>query len=175
MTKKIILLFVSILLLCTEGYAQKFAYVDTDYILNNIPEFNQAQDKLDEISKEWQAEIEGIYAEVDKMYRDYQSQEVLLTDEMKKKREDAIIAKEKSAKDLQKKRFGPNGDLYAKRQELIKPLQDKVYDSIQQLAANSKYAVIFDSSSDLIMLYSNPNLDKSDKILENMGYMGKGK
>lgn len=175
MTKKIILLFVSVLLLSTGGYAQKFAYVDTDYILNNIPEFNQAQDKLDEISKEWQAEIEGIYAEVDKMYRDYQSQEVLLTDEMKKKREDAIIAKEKSAKDLQKKRFGPDGDLYAKRQELIKPLQDKVYDAIQQLAANSKYAVIFDSSSDLIMLYANPNLDKSDKILENMGYMGKGK
>lgn len=175
MTKKIILLFVSVLLLSTGGYAQKFAYVDTDYILNNIPEFNQAQDKLDEISKEWQAEIEGIYAEVDKMYRDYQSQEVLLTDEMKKKREDAIIAKEKSAKDLQKKRFGPDGDLYTKRQELIKPLQDKVYDAIQQLAANSKYAVIFDSSSDLIMLYANPNLDKSDKILENMGYLGKGK
>lgn len=175
MTKKIILHFVSALLLSTGVYAQKFAYVDTDYILNNIPEFNQAQDKLDEISKEWQAEIEGIYAEVDKMYRDYQSQEVLLTDEMKKKREDAIIAKEKSAKDLQKKRFGPDGDLYTKRQELIKPLQDKVYDAIQQLAANSKYAVIFDSSSDLIMLYANPNLDKSDKILENMGYMGKGK
>ena len=94
---------------------------------------------------------------------------------MKKKREDAIIEKEKSAKELQKKRFGPNGDLYTKRQELIKPLQDKVYDAIQQLAANSKYAVIFDSSSDLIMLYANPNLDKSDKILENMGYLGKGK
>ena len=175
MTKKIILLFFSILLISTAGYAQKFAYVDTDYILNNIPEFNQAQDKLDAISKEWQTEIEGIYAEVDKMYRDYQSQEVLLTDEMKKKREDAIIEKEKSAKELQKKRFGPNGDLYTKRQELMKPLQDKVYDAIQQLAANSKYAVIFDSSSDLIMLYANPNLDKSDKILENMGYMGKGK
>ncbi|OUV72717.1 MAG: hypothetical protein CBC83_05935 [Flavobacteriales bacterium TMED123] len=175
MTKKIILLFFSVLLISTAGYAQKFAYVDTDYILNNIPEFNQAQDKLDAISKEWQKEIEGIYAEVDKMYRDYQSQEVLLTDEMKGKREDAIIEKEKSAKDLQKKRFGPNGDLYTKRQELIKTLQDKVYDAIQQLAANSKYAVIFDSSSDLIMLYANPNLDKSDKILENMGYIGKGK
>ena len=173
--KKTILLFISALLLSTSNYAQKFAYVDTDYILNNIPEFNQAQDKLDEISKQWQQEIEVIYAEVDKMYRDYQSQEVLLTDEMKKKREDAMIAKEKSAKDLQRKRFGPNGDLYTKRQELIKPLQDKVYDAIQQLAANSKYAVIFDSSSDLIMLYSNPNLDKSDRILENLGYLGKGK
>ena len=171
--KKALLILVSSLLLSVGSYAQKFAYVDTDYILNNIPEFNQAQDKLDEISKQWQAEIEGIYAEVDKMYRDYQTQEVLLTDEMKKKREEAIIAKEKSAKDLQKKRFGPEGDLYGKRQELIQPIQDKVYDAIQQLAANSKYAVIFDSSSDLIMLYSNPNLDKSDKVLENMGYIGK--
>ena len=171
--KKALLILVSFLLLSVGSYAQKFAYVDTDYILNNIPEFNQAQDKLDEISKQWQTEIEGIYAEVDKMYRDYQTQEVLLTDEMKKKREEAIIAKEKSAKDLQKKRFGPEGDLYGKRQELIKPIQDKVYDAIQQLAANSKYAVIFDSSSDLIMLYSSPNLDKSDKVLENMGYIGK--
>ena len=171
--KKALLILVSFLLLSVGSYAQKFAYVDTDYILNNIPEFNQAQDKLDEISKQWQAEIEGIYAEVDKMYRDYQTQEVLLTDEMKKKREEAIIAKEKSAKDLQKKRFGPEGDLYGKRQELIQPIQDKVYDAIQQLAANSKYAVIFDSSSDLIMLYSNPNLDKSDKVLENMGYIGR--
>ena len=171
--KKALLILVSFLLLSVGSYAQKFAYVDTDYILNNIPEFNQAQDKLDEISKQWQAEIEGIYAEVDKMYRDYQTQEVLLTDEMKKKREEAIIAKEKSAKDLQKKRFGPEGDLYGTRQELIQPIQDKVYDAIQQLAANSKYAVIFDSSSDLIMLYSSPNLDKSDKVLENMGYIGK--
>lgn len=171
--KKALLILVSFLLLSVGSYAQKFAYVDTDYILNNIPEFNQAQDKLDEISKQWQAEIEGIYAEVDKMYRDYQTQEVLLTDEMKKKREEAIIAKEKSAKDLQKKRFGPEGDLYGKRQELIQPIQDKVYDAIQQLAANSKYAVIFDSSSDLIMLYSSPNLDKSDKVLDNMGYIGK--
>jgi outer membrane protein len=175
MTKKTLLIFINVFLISFGSFAQKFAYVDTDYILNNIPEFNQAQDKLDEISKKWQEEIEAVYAEVDKMYRDYQSQEVLLTDEMKTKREAAIIAREKSAKDLQKKRFGPEGDLYAKRQELIKPIQDKVYDAIQQLAANSKYAVIFDSSSDLIMLYSNPNLDKSDKVLENMGYIGKGR
>ena len=173
MTKKTLLILISTLLISAGSFAQKFAYVDTDYILSNIPEFSQAQDKLDEISGQWQTEIESIYAEVDKMYRDYQSQEVLLTDEMKTKREAAIIAREKSAKDLQKKRFGPEGDLYAKRQELIKPIQDKVYDAIQQLAANSKYAVIFDSSSDLIMLYSNPNLDKSDKVLGNMGYIEK--
>ncbi len=171
--KRLILTLITIVFLPGLINAQKFAYVDTDYILNNIPEFNQAQDKLDEISKQWQAEIENIYAEIDKMYRNYQTQEVLLTDEMKRKREEAIIAKEKSAKTLQKKRFGPEGDLFGKRQELIKPIQDKVYEAIQMLAANSKYAIIFDSSSDLIMLYSNPNLDKSDKVLENMGYIGK--
>jgi len=171
--KRLILILITIVFLPGLSNAQKFAYVDTDYILNNIPEFNQAQDKLDEISKQWQAEIENIYTEIDKMYRNYQTQEVLLTDEMKKKREEAIIEKEKSAKALQKKRFGPEGDLFGKRQELIKPIQDKVYDAIQMLASNSKYAIIFDSSSDLIMLYSNPNLDKSDKVLENMGYIGK--
>ena len=168
--KKALLILVSFLLLSVGSYAQKFAYVDTDYILNNIPEFNQAQDKLDALSADWQQEIELKYADVDQMYRRYQQEQVLLTDEMKVKREEAIIKKEKSAKDLQQKYFGPEGELYIKRQELIKPIQDKIYDAIQQLAANNKYAVIFDSSSDLIMLYSNPNLDKSDKILDLMGY-----
>ena len=104
------------------------------------------------------------------MYRAYQQEQVLLTDEMKTKREEAIIKKETGAKNLQQKYFGPEGDLYAKRQELIRPIQDKIHDAIQQLAANNKYQVIFDSSSDLIMLYKNDNLDKSDKVLELMGY-----
>ena len=166
-------LLVILILLFTSIYstkAQKFAYVDTDYILNKIPEFKQAQDKLDAISEDWQKEIENKYSEVDQMYRSYQQEQVLLTDEMKVKREDAIIKKETQAKQLQKKYFGPEGDLYLKRQELVKPIQDKVYDAIQQLAANNKYQVIFDSSSDLIMLYKNNNLDKSDKVIELMGY-----
>ena len=168
--KNILLILAVGLFTITTTQAQKFAYVDTDYILNKIPDFKQAQDKLGALSANWQKEVENMYAEIDKMYRAYQQEQILLTDEMKSKREDAIITKEKSAKDLQKKYFGPEGELYTKRQELIKPLQDKVYDAIQQLAANNKYAVIFDSSSDLIMLYSNPNLDKSDKVLDLMGY-----
>jgi len=104
------------------------------------------------------------------MYRVYQSEQVLLTNEMKLKREEAIISKEKSAQSLQQKYFGTNGELYKKRQELIKPIQDRIFDAVQQLAANNKYSVIFDASSDLIMLYSNPELDKSDKVLELMGY-----
>ena len=165
-----ILLILVVSFLATTTQAQKFTYVDTDYILNKIPEFNQAQDKLDALSADWQKEIENKYADVDQMYRSYQQEQVLLTDEMKVKREEAIIKKEKSAKDLQQKYFGPKGELYIKRQELIKPIQDKIYDAIQQLAVNSKYAIVFDSSSDLIMLYKNNNLDKSDKILDLLGY-----
>ena len=166
----LILLILAVSFLATTTQAQKFAYVDTDYILNKIPEFNQAQDKLDALSADWQKEIENKYADVDQMYRSYQQEQVLLTDEMKVKREEAIIKKEKSAKDLQQKYFGPEGELYIKRQELIKPIQDKIYDAIQQLAANNKYAIVFDSSSDLIMLYKNNNLDKSDKVLDLLGY-----
>tara|TARA_B100001540_G_scaffold180780_1_gene159451 strand:+ start:932 stop:1441 length:510 start_codon:yes stop_codon:yes gene_type:complete len=151
-------------------HAQKFAYVDTDYILKKIPEFKQAQEKLDQISIDWQKEIENKYAEVEEMYRAYQQEKVLLTDDMKIRREEAIMNKEKKAKELQKKYFGPEGDLYIKRQELIKPIQDNVYDAIQQLALNNKYQIVFDSSSDLIMLYKNNNYDKSDKVLELMGY-----
>ena len=167
---KKILLILAVYSLATTTQAQKFAYVDTDYILNKIPEFQQAQDKLDALSADWQKEIENRYADVEKMYRAYQQEQVLLTDEMKTKREEAIITKENDAKDLQQKYFGPEGTLYVKRQELVKPIQDKIHDAIQQLAANNKYQVIFDSSSDLIMLYKNNNLDKSDKVLDLMGY-----
>jgi outer membrane protein len=168
MKKILLLLAISFLTLSIQ--AQKFAYVDTDYILNKIPDFKQAQDKLDGLSADWQKEIENKYADVEQMYRAYQQEQVLLTDDMKEKREDAIIKKETDAKNLQKKYFGTEGDLYLKRQELIKPIQDKIYDAIQQLAADNKYAIVFDSSSDLIMLYKNNNYDKSDKVLELMGY-----
>ena len=168
MKKFLLLLVISFLTLSIQ--AQKFAYVDTDYILNKIPDFKQAQDKLDALSTDWQKEIENKYSDVEKMYRAYQQEQVLLTTDMKEKREEAIINKETDAKNLQKKYFGPEGSLYVKRQELIKPIQDKIYDAIQQLSAENKYAIIFDSSSDLIMLYKNDNYDKSDKILDLLGY-----
>jgi len=169
MKKKILVLTV-IIITAFSGSAQKFAYVDTDYILTKVPEFVQAEEKINDFSTQWQQEIETVYAEVEQMYRDYQSEQILLTSEMKTKREEAIINKEKSVKSLQQKYFGPEGELYKKRQELIQPIQDRIFDAVQQLAANNKYSVIFDSSSELIMLYSNPNLDKSDKVLELMGY-----
>ena len=168
MNKTLLILALGFLTITTQ--AQKFAYVDTDYILNKIPEFNQAQDKLDALSADWQKEIENKYADVDQMYRSYQQEQVLLTDEMKVKREEAIIKKEKIAKNLQQKYFGPEGELYLKQQELIRPIQDKIHAAIQQLATNNKYSIVFDSSSDLIMLYKNNNLDKSDKVLDLLGY-----
>ena len=167
--QKLILLS-SILLLSINSYAQKFAYVDTDYILTKVPDFIQAEEKINEFSKQWQSEIEAAYQDVEQMYRTYQSEQVLLTAEMKTKREESIIEKEKSVQTLQQKYFGTQGELYKKRQDLIKPIQDRIFDAVQQLAATNKYSIIFDASSDLIMLYSNPDLDKSDKVLELMGY-----
>ncbi|REJ83009.1 MAG: OmpH family outer membrane protein [Bacteroidetes bacterium] len=150
--------------------AQKYAYVNTEYILENIPDYKAAQQQLDNLSIMWQKEIEDKYAIIDKLYKTYQAEQVLLTEEMKKRRQDEITQKEKDVKDLQKQRFGYDGDLFKKKQELIKPIQDKIYNAVKKLATDQSYAVIFDKSSDLIMLYTNPKYDKSDAVLLAMGY-----
>jgi len=152
------------------GFSQKYAYVDSEYILSNIPAYAAAQEQLDQVSVEWQKEIEEIYSQIDKMYKDFQSEKVLLTEEMKIKREEEIINKEKEAKELQKKRFGREGDLYKKRQELVKPIQDDVFNAVKEIAEEGGFAVIFDSSSSLTMLYTDPKYDISDDILEKLGY-----
>lgn len=150
-------------------HGQKFAYVDSQYILDNLPEFTDAQAQLDELSNQWQKEIEAKFAEVDKMYKDYQTQSVLLPEDLKKKKEQEIVDKEKEAKSLQKQRFGVDGDLFKKRQELVKPIQEKVYNAIQDIATNNNYMVIFDKSGSLTMLYVNPKYDLSDEVLDNLG------
>ena len=152
------------------SWPQKFAYVDSDYILNKIPEYKQAQDKLDKMSAEWQKEIETKKSEVEQMWKAYQQEQILLSEKIKRQREEAIIKKENDAITLQHQYFGPEGELNLKQRELIKPLQDKIYSAVQQLSKNNKYQIVFDSSSDLIMLYKNNNLDKSDRVLELMGY-----
>ena len=167
--KKILVIFTLVLAASTLS-AQKFAYVDTEYILSQIPEYKSAQSELDKVSVQWQKEIEAKYAEIDKMYKAYQAEQILLTEEMKRKREADIIAKEKEAKELQKQRFGVDGDLFKKRQELVKPIQDKVYSAVKAVATKGNYSIIFDRSSDLTMLYTNAKLDKSNKVLEQMGY-----
>jgi outer membrane protein len=156
-------------------HAQKFAYVDSQYILENLPEFTEAQAQLDELSTQWQKEIEAKFAEVDKMYKDYQVQAVLLPEDLKKKKEQEIVDKEKEAKNLQKSRFGVDGDLFKKRQELVKPIQEKVYNVIQDMATNNNYMVIFDKSGSLSMLYANPKYDLSDEVLDNLGASATGR
>ena len=178
--KKLIFLVAVFIFAVTTIQAQKFAYVDTQYILDNIPEFTEAQAQLDELSNQWQKEIETKFAEVDKMYKDYQAQSVLLPDDMKKKKEQEIVEKEKEAKNLQRVRFGKDGDLFKKRQELVKPIQEKIYNAIQELSANNNYAVVFDKGGSLIMMYANPKFDISDDVLDNLGAnlnnrKGKGK
>jgi len=152
------------------GFGQKFAFVDTEYILNNIPSYKAAQDKINKLSDQWEKEVEGLFADVDKMYKDYQSEKVLLSEEMKKKREDDIMNKEKEAKDLQKKYFGPTGDLFKKRQELVKPIQDDVYKAVKELSVEGGFSVVFDSSAGANIIYSDPKYDKSDEILKKLGY-----
>lgn len=168
--KKLILVLGFVLTTSVLTFAQKFAFVDTEYILGQIPEYKSAQSELDKISVQWQKEIEAKYAEIDKMYKAYQAEQILLTEDMKKKREADIVAKEKDAKDLQKQRFGVDGELFKKRQELVKPLQDKVYGAVKSIAEKGAYSVMFDKSSDLTMLYANPKLDKSDDVLVLLGY-----
>lgn len=150
--------------------AQKYAYVDTEYILNNIPTYKSAQSQLDKLSADWEKEISEMYAEVERLYKAYQNDAVLLTQEMKKQREDEIVNKEKAAKDLQSKYFGPEGELFKKRQELIKPIQDEVYNAVKELAVDGNYAVIFDTAGSLSMLYTNPRYDLSDDVLKKLGY-----
>jgi len=168
--KKYIIVFVLLMSVSFSMQAQKFAYVDTQYILDNIPEYKMAQTQLDELSKKWQKEIEDKIAEVDRMFKAYQTDAVLLPEDIKKQREDEILQKEKDLSDLKKKRFGKDGDLFKKRQELIKPLQDKIYNAIKTMADQRGYAVIFDRSGSLSILYAYERYDKSDEVLEDMGY-----
>lgn len=169
MKKLFVLLFI-VIAVSFNTYAQKFAFVDSEYILENMSEYRDAQDLLDKLSLDWQKEIEVKFAEVDKMYKDFQSDAVLLPEDIKKKRQDEIIAKEKEVKDLQKKKFGKDGELYKKRQEIIKPIQDKVYDAIESIANASGYAVIFDKAGSVTLLYSNSKYDRSDDVLDKLGY-----
>ena len=170
-TNRLGLIVIAALLLCaTTASAQKYAYVNTEYILDNIPDYKAAQQQLDNLSVQWQKEIEDKYAIIDRLYKAYQAEQVLLTEEMKKRRQDEIAQREKDVKDLQKQRFGYDGDLFKKKQELVKPIQDKIYNAVKKMATEQSYAVIFDKSSDLIMLYANPKYDKSDAVLTAMGY-----
>ena len=168
--KKLVLIILFFAVSVGFGFAQKYAYVDTQYILGNIPSYKAAQEQLEKISQQFQKELETLHAELDKMYKDFQAEVVLLSDDMKRKREDMIISKEKEYKKLQRQYFGTEGDLYQKRLALIKPIQDDVFKSIQEMAEQGAYAIIFDKAGSLSMIYTNSKYDLSDQILQKLGY-----
>ncbi|MEO8413061.1 MAG: OmpH family outer membrane protein [Ginsengibacter sp.] len=167
--KKIFFIFLSCLVCNIALQAQRYAVIDSKYILGKLPEYKAAQDKLDEFSKQWQQEIDKKSATLDKMYKDYDAEQVMLSDELKKKREDELFNADKELKDLQRKRFGYEGDIFKKRQELIKPIQDRVYNAVQKLAVAKLYDFILDKSEGITVIFADPKLDKSDDVLKELG------
>lgn len=167
---KRVFLFAVVLFFATFSFGQKYAYVDTEYILNNIPVYESAKTQLEDLTKEWKKEIDAKKTAIDQMYQNYQSERILLTEELRAKREDEIMKKEQELKQLQQKYFGESGMLYKKREELIKPIQDDIYNAIKEIATEGNYAVIFDTANNLNMLYTDPRHDKSDEVLRKLGY-----
>ncbi len=150
--------------------AQRFGIVDTDYILTKIPEYSQAQSQLDQMSKQWQGEVEALLSEADALQKSLDAERILLTDEMAAEREKVIKDLEQEARKLQRQYFGPEGDLFKKRQELVRPIQDQVYNAVQDVARKKKLDVVFDKASSLTMLYSSDKIDISEEVLTELGY-----
>lgn len=163
-------LSIILVLILTSLQAQKVGYVDTDYILSKLPEYSDAQSQLDAISAEWQAQMEKKYQLIDQMYMDLQAEEILLTDDMKKKRMEEIKTKESEALEYQRKKFGLEGELFAERQKLIKPIQEKVYKAIKEVARASGYAIMMDKAGTTTLIYTNPKYNKSDAVLKKLGF-----
>jgi outer membrane protein len=168
--KKLILSLIILTGIAFNGNAQKFAMVDMEYIMKNIPSYETASEQLNQISKKWQSEVEIQMQEVQKMYKNYQTELVFLTDDMKVKREEEIVAKEKAAQELKRTYFGAEGELFKKRQSLMKPIQDEVYTAIQDISKEKDYQLVFDKSSSLNIIFTSPKLDISDLVLQKLGY-----
>ena len=169
------LLLILALLLPMTLAAQKYACVNTEYILSNIPDYSRAQSQLDKQSANWQKEVEALFQEIDRLYKTYQQEAYLLPDNLKRKREEELKAKETEARELQNKYFGPGGDLDKKRAELMKPIQDRVYNAIERIANEKSYAFILDKSGSATLLYVNAKYDVSDLVLDMLGYKANNK
>jgi outer membrane protein len=167
--KKIIAAVAILFISVSSTFAQKFAYVDMEYILGKMPSYTEAQKQLDKIAEGWQKEVESKMKGVDDMYKQFQAEQVLMTEPMKQQKMKEIETKEKEVKDFQKAKFGPSGELFKKRQELIKPIQDKIYNEIQKYAVAKGLDFIFDRSSGPTMLYASDRFNKSDDILAALG------
>ncbi len=167
--KKIIITAVLMAFLALPMFGQKYAYIDSEYMLSNMPDYVEAQAELDRVAVEWQQEIEKEFAKIDSMYKKYQTEVITMPENMKQKREEAIINAEKAAKDLQKKRFGKDGDLTKKREELVTPIQDRVFTAIDEYAKEKGYAFVFDVAGSMTIIYSDPKWDINDQIMQKLG------
>lgn len=167
--KKIFLSTAVLLAIAFTANAQRYCVIDSKYILEKVVEYKDAQTKIDKLSADWQKDIDNRMQEVDRMYKTYQAERAMLSEEMRKKREDEIVAKEKSVKDLQKERFGYEGDLFKERQKLIKPVQDKVFNAVQKYATSRAYDIVLDKAGGVTLFYADPKVDKSDDVLKLLG------
>jgi outer membrane protein len=167
--KKIGFLLFFFILASTIAQAQKFGYIDSEYIMSKMPEYAKAQKELNKASENWQKELEKMRVQVEELRKKFQAEEVLLTEEMKKERQDTISAREKAMRDFQKKVFGFEGMLFLKKQELVKPVQDKVFEAVEKVAKAKQLQIVFDKSGELVMIYTNPVHDYSDFVLEELG------
>ncbi|WP_026260323.1 OmpH family outer membrane protein [Segetibacter koreensis] len=167
--KKLLFIVFSLILTTATVSAQRYAIIDTKYILDKMPEYKDADKRLAETSQQWQKEIDDKQAQLNQMYHNFDAEQVMLTDDLKKKREDQLFNMEKEIRDLQKKRFGFEGDLFKERQKLVKPVQDKVYNAIQKMAVNRGYDFVLDKSEGITVIFADPKLDKSEDVLKELG------
>ncbi|HEX8461843.1 MAG TPA: OmpH family outer membrane protein [Segetibacter sp.] len=167
--KKLFFIAFSLLLASATVSAQRYAIIDTKYILDKLPEYKDADKRLATISEQWQKEIDDKQGQLNQMYRNFEAEQYMLSDELKKKREDQLFNLEKEVRDLQKKRFGYEGDLFKERQRLVKPVQDKVYNAIQKMAVNRGYDFVLDKSEGITVIFADPKLDKSEEVLKELG------
>jgi outer membrane protein len=149
--------------------AQRYCVIDSKYILDKLVDYKDAQTRLDQTSQGWQTEIDTKMQEVERMYKAYQAERAMLSDDMRKRREEEIMVKEKAAKDLQKQRFGYEGDLFKERQKLVKPIQDRVYNAVQKMATSKSYDMVLDKAGGVTLFYADPKLDRSDDVLKLLG------
>ncbi|MBR6180531.1 MAG: OmpH family outer membrane protein [Prevotella sp.] len=167
--KKLIMMSLMALMALTAS-AQKFALIDMDYILKNIPAYERANEQLNQVSKKWQAEVEALNTEASTMYKNYQNEVVFLSQEQKKKRQDDILAKEKEASDLKRKYFGPEGELFKKRESLMTPIQEEIYTAVKDISELRGYSLVLDRASDSGIIFGSPKIDISNEVLEKLGY-----
>ncbi|MCI5451675.1 OmpH family outer membrane protein [bacterium] len=162
--------FVLLLFASASAMAQKFALVDMEYILKNVPAYERANEQLNQVSKKWQAEVDALTAEAQTLYKNYQSEAVFLSEEQKTQREEAIVNKEKEAAELKKKYFGPEGELYKKRESLMAPIQEEIYNAVKDISDQKGYSLILDRASDAGIIFANPKIDISNEVLTKLGY-----